>query len=156
MKRLNGAVAIKQAGFREGGHRSPPKIRLYARRIGYDLEKHRSTRINQKFIDWADTILYMDGGNLERLLEYDNTEGKTLSLAGVIGLERLRDPNFIKEGKELDDNLDLLIVAAEKFAEIFMQSLLEDADPSVQDDQAQVLPEHIRLDDSGKPLDPYL
>jgi protein-tyrosine phosphatase len=38
-----------------------------ARRLGHDLSRHRAEQVSTQLLDWADTVLAMDGAVLETL-----------------------------------------------------------------------------------------
>lgn len=64
---------IKSAGFKEAGKMAGKPVREYAKSIGLDLEDHRSVVVDAEMISWADVVVYMDGGNLKRLVELIET-----------------------------------------------------------------------------------
>ncbi len=117
------------------------------------LRYHQSTQISQELVDWADTILYMDKGNRDRLMEYDGAEEKLLSLGGVIGFNKLEDPNFIPPGEELDLVLARVVRASEEFARLYLES--ETAKPDDQLEPGTIPPELIPDDPTKPPEVPY-
>lgn len=102
-------------GFGPSGRRAAKKVREYAASAGYNLEAHRSLQIIQEDVDWADVILYMDGGNLKRLQKLAGSESKTVCLGSMIGLSRISDPNFLPRGPELERVLQQVIDASLEF-----------------------------------------
>jgi protein-tyrosine phosphatase len=93
------------------------KVRDWATDNGYDLEGHRSVRVRQADVDWANIILYMDGGNRERLLDaFEGVLPKLVCLGSCIGAEKIADPNYVKRGPELDALLAIVEKASLVFA----------------------------------------
>jgi protein-tyrosine-phosphatase len=81
--------------------RAAKKMREAAARLGYDLEPHRSRAITEDDLEWADAVLFMDGGNYKRLTRIRPSPGpgkQWVSLGSFIGLSRIADPNFMKTG----------------------------------------------------------
>lgn len=73
------------AGFKEGGLRSPKKVRDWAKIYReIDLEGHRSQQVTVDMLQEADLTLYMDGGQRQRL-EKMWEEGGLAQSKGQIG-----------------------------------------------------------------------
>lgn len=73
--------------------------------FGIDLEQHRSQPFTDSLFEWADTIIYMDGGNLRRIEEFfDVCSKKTpclrlpklICLGECLGLKKIADPAFMR------------------------------------------------------------
>jgi protein-tyrosine-phosphatase len=103
---------VQCAGLKtKPGRPATPKARLAAQRIGLDLSCHRSQPVTEGLVDFADIVLYMDGGNAKRLQAYlsDWYDGegaqeawaKCRLLASYGSLRRLRDPNYTSDPVEL-------------------------------------------------------
>lgn len=99
-------ISVQSAGFVNPGRRASKKMRDYADNVGVNLEHHRSQLCTAKLVEWADKIIYMDGGNLGRLVELVDAAGlqplsetnKLVSLGAFASPPRNRipDPAFIK------------------------------------------------------------
>lgn len=64
----HGLTGVGAAGFKEGGARSPKKMREWLlENEGIDLDKHRAIQVTVDMILRAERILYMDGGQLKKL-----------------------------------------------------------------------------------------
>ena len=120
---LAGAVLSSRLGserVRDCGLKTHPgqicakKIREYADREGYDLSDHRATQVTPGDVEWADIILFMDGGNYRRLQQLPGAEEKSCCLASYIEQERLADPAFISKGQKLEELLAQVVRAAEQ------------------------------------------
>ncbi|MGW7021777.1 low molecular weight protein-tyrosine-phosphatase [Streptomyces decoyicus] len=63
------AVEVRSAGTRDKwvGHPAHREMVSAAAARGYDLTAHRGVRISRDLLEWADTILAMDTGNLSAL-----------------------------------------------------------------------------------------
>lgn len=62
-----GGLLIRSAGFVNPGTRAAKKMRDAAEANGLYLQTHRSTLITPEHLEWADKVIYMDGGNWKRL-----------------------------------------------------------------------------------------
>jgi protein-tyrosine phosphatase len=103
-------------GFR--AERAAKKMRHQAMRAyGIDLEEHRSRSITIADLEWADRVIYMDGGNLRRLHRIrdawhgiDSSRWLSLGSFDEPSRERIPDPNFLKAGSdEFIDVVDLVM-----------------------------------------------
>ncbi|MGA5635043.1 low molecular weight phosphotyrosine protein phosphatase [Streptomyces lydicamycinicus] len=77
------AVEVRSAGTRDKwvGHPAHADMVTAAAAAGYDLTAHRGVHINHGLLEWADTILAMDGANLTALRALtDDTTGPKLGL----------------------------------------------------------------------------
>lgn len=96
--------------------RATRRAREFAESRGINLSDHRSAVIAEEDAQWADLILYMDGGNRRRLLRMGADEGKMRCLASFAGETRIPDPQFDKrravEYFELLERSSLCFVAA--------------------------------------------
>ncbi|MFD5392136.1 low molecular weight protein-tyrosine-phosphatase [Streptomyces sp. NPDC059474] len=74
------AVEVRSAGTLEKwvGHPAHPDMVTAAAAAGYDLTAHRGVPISPALLEWADTVLAMDAGNLTalRALTDEATAGK--------------------------------------------------------------------------------
>ena len=104
---------IRGAGFVNPGKRAAKKMRDAAPPLGVDLSEHRSRLVDQESIDWADLIIYMDGGNRARLqaLAPDSLH-KARCLASFCpggNVTRIPDPAFMATGSsEFEDVVYLM------------------------------------------------
>lgn len=83
--------------------RAPLKMREAALQRGHDLEAHRSRAITEEDLEWADAVLFMDGGNHRRLQAIRPTPGpgrQWVNLGTMVGQSRIPDPNFMRRGSE--------------------------------------------------------
>jgi protein-tyrosine phosphatase len=98
--------------------RAAKKMRDAAAQHGYDLEDHRSRAITEEDMDWADQVIYMDGGNFDRLLAIRPTPGPGrgwVNLASLVGRPRIPDPAFMAKGSaQFDEVVSLIIRAAQE------------------------------------------
>lgn len=109
---------IRQGGLSDHtGRRAAKKIRDYCAKNSIDgLEEHRSRKITQDDVDWADKIIYMDSGNRKRLESYQGAIEKSICLGEYVGLSKIQDPNFIAKGPELDRLLNTIVQATNNFS----------------------------------------
>ena len=91
--------SARSAGFHAGANRrSPASIRLLARRLGTELEDHRSKVIDTADIEEASAIFVMDGENIEDLLEaFPQARSKIWLLGSFVGVPEIRDPYLLPE-----------------------------------------------------------
>ncbi|MEU5834529.1 low molecular weight phosphotyrosine protein phosphatase [Streptomyces diacarni] len=63
------AVDVRSAGIRGKwvGHPAHEQMVTAAAAAGYDLTAHRGVHLNLALLEWADTVLAMDAGNLATL-----------------------------------------------------------------------------------------
>ncbi len=63
------AVEVRSAGIRDKwvGHPAHAQMVTAAAGAGYDLTAHRGVHLTPGLLDWADTVLAMDGANLTAL-----------------------------------------------------------------------------------------
>lgn len=114
-------LEVKEAALKSWNNRAwkperaSRKMRDAALELGFNLEEHRSTAIYPALYGWADTVVYMDGGNLKRLdafLEQHGFAGKCVCLGhyGTPPVSRIPDPAFIKRGtQEFHDVVQLIV-----------------------------------------------
>jgi len=62
---------------------------------GVDLNGHRAQQTTVAMVEWADIVLYMDGGNLRRLRDQFPGLNTHKCLASYVGKTRIQDPNFV-------------------------------------------------------------
>jgi protein-tyrosine phosphatase len=60
-------LEVRSAGFQRSGLRAGKPVREVARRLGFDLEGHRSTELSRELIDWADIVVVMNPTQQDRL-----------------------------------------------------------------------------------------
>lgn len=116
LRRVLGADRVRDKGVGSHdevapGRRCPDKVITFARDMGYDLTQHRSARVTQDDIDWADIVVYMDERNRKRLEAYDRVEGKLMSLGDGIGVGSIPDPNMLADRMRVNQALALLFAA---------------------------------------------
>lgn len=90
--------AVKSAGVKDpiGNHPAAKPAREAAAKRGFDLSRHRAQALTQELLDWADITLYMDKGNLRRLIERFPVEAMdAICLASYVGAKRIPDPCFL-------------------------------------------------------------
>lgn len=114
-------VRIRACKIYDPKRKAPPaakKVREFAAGLGLDLGFHRAQSAEAEDASWADLILYMDGGNRERMKEFvdEHNDKKCKCLGSYIGKDRIPDPNYTKRGEGLNMILNWVVVAAESFA----------------------------------------
>lgn len=69
--RAEGLEHVNEAAlkYNGGGERAAAKMRRAAAELGLDLERHRSTAITTGILEAADIVVYMDNGNLNRIMK---------------------------------------------------------------------------------------
>jgi protein-tyrosine-phosphatase len=96
--------------------RAPLKMREAAAERGYSLEEHRSRAVEDADFDWADIVLFMDGGNHKRMIAIRPEPGPGkgwVNLGSYADLPRIPDPNFMRRGSpEFLEIVDLIISAS--------------------------------------------
>lgn len=105
LRRLRPELEVVSAGLKtRGGLRVAKKMRDALRRAGYGEPETRSRPATRELVDRADVVLYMDDGNLRRLLEQfgESSAKKYHCLADLIDESRIPDPHFDKTGEEHD------------------------------------------------------
>lgn len=107
---LQGAAGINidSSGFSEPGKPAAKRMRDMMATYGFDLTKHRSKTIDADQVNWAQLILYMDGGNRKRLeAAFPQAMRKARCLAEFIGEQRIPDPAFINpKGPTFEEIVD--------------------------------------------------
>lgn len=90
------AFAFYSVGVKEkaGGEITSKRMRDTLARHGFPTKGQRSVKMTQAHADWADTIFYMDTGNLKRLSAFNLSGKKVVCLAKYAGLDRIKDPAF--------------------------------------------------------------
>lgn len=104
------------AGWRP--ERAAKKMRdAVMERYGINLEKHRSQPFTDSLFNWADAIVYMDGGNLKRIWDFYEVCHKkdpTIGDPRLIPLgdyclggarHKIPDPAFMRRGSEDFNNV---------------------------------------------------
>jgi protein-tyrosine-phosphatase len=114
-------LEVRSAGFQRSGLRAGKPVREAARRLGFDLETHRSTELSQELVDWADYVILMNPTQLDRLaggffLPHDQKQtvlGRYLSQC----VEGIPDLGFIRGGTpEFDRVVSMIKDATENLA----------------------------------------
>lgn len=97
IKQLRPELAVRSSGVKIpiGTHPAAASAREAAERRGFSLMDHRARATTAELIDWADMVLYMDRGNLRRLLAQFPGLEKQRCLASYLGRSRIPDPAFI-------------------------------------------------------------
>lgn len=62
------SVNVAALKYNGGGERAAAKMRRAAAALGFDLEAHRSTPITSGLLELSDLVVYMDNGNLARII----------------------------------------------------------------------------------------
>jgi protein-tyrosine-phosphatase len=133
---LAGVAEVRSAGFIAGGRRAAKKTRDAAMQ-GYDidLENHRSTQVDAIQIAWADTIIYMDKGNLGRLEriagQFGGQRWHCLGEFAEPAVKRIPDPAFMARGTpEFEATIALIVSASENLAKKVIAADEETAQPA--------------------------
>ncbi len=118
-------LEVRSAGFQRSGLRAGKPVREAARRLGFDLEGHRSTELSQELVDWADWILVMNPTQLDRLAGGFSLphEGKQGLLGNYFDqrVESIPDLGFIRGGTPgFDAVVGMIQDASENFAQCLM------------------------------------
>lgn len=58
---------VRSAGFQKPGLRAGKPVREAAKKLGLDLEEHRSQIVTQEIVNWAELIVLMNDSHVERL-----------------------------------------------------------------------------------------
>lgn len=98
---LSHGLRVSSAGFVNPGRRASKKMRTAAEELGLSLEHHRSQLLTRELHEWADLIVYMDGGNLRRLEAFEQSlpwarDRVCLGEYAPSPIARIPDPAFIK------------------------------------------------------------
>lgn len=114
---------VMSSGFKEAGRPAAKSVRDAAEELGYSLVDHASSVVDKRDLEWADRILYMDGGNRARLmaaLERARVrEHHSSCLADYASPPRNRVPDlaFMKRSSpEFADTVELIVSACKRFA----------------------------------------
>ena len=121
-------VAIRQASLKSYNDdswapgRASKKIREKANELfNISLEDHRSRKLQLEDLEWCDYCVYFDNGNLKRLISIVDIDSryKLINAGELIGLKRIRDPNFLsKDSEELVCILHQIKDSVDRFAEV--------------------------------------
>ena len=113
-----GAERVRSRGLKESPKGpAAKKVRDYAEGIGIVLAEHRASALTTADVEWADLLIYMDGGNRKRLEGFKIPSKCVVKCLGdYVGLTRIDDPNFLPRGPELDRLLETVVAAAGKLA----------------------------------------
>jgi protein-tyrosine phosphatase len=102
-------------GVKHEGRGASKKARDAAERLGLSLSTHKTRRVTDEMLLKSDRVLYMDNGNLQRLMAHRVTTG-LVSLASVIGEKRVPDMNYMS-GDDVAQAYAMLERAVRKLAE---------------------------------------
>jgi protein-tyrosine-phosphatase len=124
-----GEEFVRIRGMKSRNGRAAKKIRDYVHNrlsetiVETLIDTHRSIQVVQEDFDWADLVVYMDGGNLKRIKEFNVKHKHLVCLAEFSNGEcaKIVDPNYISAGPKVDDILDTIVDCASRLAELFNQ-----------------------------------
>ena len=104
-------------GVKHEGRGASKKARDAASRLGLSLADHKTRLVTEDMLREADWVLYMDNGNLQRLLSMrEGRSDKLLNLAALIGERKVPDMNYMS-GDDVTHAYALLERAVRKLAE---------------------------------------
>jgi protein-tyrosine-phosphatase len=117
------ALNFRSAGFKEAGKPAGKPIRDVAIELRCNLESHRSRVLSVSDVLWADLIIHMGRGNLDRLrhfvtMNWGNDIGFHMSKARCLGewctptRGNIQDFAFLKRDTEQFDTVVRYVVAA--------------------------------------------
>lgn len=109
---------VVSAGFKPSTRRAAKKVRDWMSACqGISLERHVPQKVTQEMIEWAEVVVYMDGGNHNRLLDFDVTGRRVECLGTSIGKDRIRDPAFVaKDSPEFRAVMEEIVQASHALA----------------------------------------
>lgn len=115
-------LEVRSAGFGAENRRATLKVREQAPLHGVVayVGRHRSKSVTKDLLEWADYIVYMDGGNFKRLILAGASPKKLLSLGSYADppVLRIPDPNYLRRGsEEANAVFDLVAVASRRLRE---------------------------------------
>lgn len=129
---------FRSAGFKEAGRPAGKPMRDVAVELGFNLDEHRSRVISIEDVTWADLIVHMGAGNLQRLELFAVNNGfsilelraKTRNLGHQCTPRRnnIQDFAFLKrDTEEFDTVVRYVVKACEKlFAEVIVPRAIEE------------------------------
>lgn len=106
---LRPTFEIRSAGVKDpiGSYPAAKPTREAAERRGFSLANHRAQLVTRAMIDWADMVLYMDGGNLRRLLaRFPDARERFFCLASFVDQTRIPDPCFTTDKEPIWDLIE--------------------------------------------------
>jgi len=114
---------VQSAGFRKDeGKPAARSIRDHAQTLGLDLSQHRSQTVTPALLQWANLVVYMDGGNKNNLdsmiLLNPGLRVRSIGLGSYADppVKRIRDPAFYPVvSKQFQDIVELVIAASRNF-----------------------------------------
>lgn len=123
-------VEVLQAALKDWKRpeRAAKKIRVAGEALGVDLEDHRSQPITQKLLYSSNVVIYMDGGNLKRLLVFAGVNVAPLHWHCLgefadLPVRRIPDPGFQAKGsQEFADTVHLIAQATLNLAKVIAPS----------------------------------
>jgi len=109
-KQLHPDWEVKSCGLKTWpGRITAKKMRDTLNRRGYATDGIRSTPITPELVEWADLILYMDGGNEKRFLAQFGSIEKAERLSNYTKcVNRIPDPTWCKDYSTHEQLVDLL------------------------------------------------
>lgn len=117
---LKPKLTLDSAGFRYPGKRPAASVQEICRdELGVSVADHYSKVVDAEMIEWADHIIYMDGGNKRRLLDQFGDQiderGKDIHLLadyyqGNKKVTRIQDPAFVPyRSAEFREIFDIIV-----------------------------------------------
>lgn len=128
-------LKCRSRGFAAEGLSMAKKMRVAISRYKVPfamMEQHRSQHVTALDIEWADMIIYMDGGNLKRLKRFilssgldDSSVDKLKCLGDWADVPRIPDPGFMrKDSVEFIETVQLIVSCVENIIREFQACVL--------------------------------
>lgn len=112
-------LTVQSAGFAREGLRVGSSVRVAAARMGFDLGEHRSQRVTQTLVDWADAIVLMNDSHFRRMtssFQYlPRLRWYKLGEFATPPVKSIPDLGFL-QGKKFDDTVTLIQRAAQELS----------------------------------------
>jgi protein-tyrosine phosphatase len=117
---------VRSAGFKMSAKRAAKKSRTFMHDRGYELGDHVPQQLTREMLEWADVVVYMDGGNKKRLDDF--MDRVTLPVPEFVDVNlahyldppgtKIHDPAFISYAEEerLNDIYDGIVEASKSLA----------------------------------------
>jgi len=114
------SLQIKSAGFHENENRQSAQAHItYCKKWAVDLSDHRSKKVNNSLLDWADIVVIMDGHNYKMLKMLDPLATSKLIWLGSISNKtpsEISDP-YGKSEETYREVINQLAVASREMIE---------------------------------------
>jgi protein-tyrosine phosphatase len=115
-------LKVTSAGLREKnvGMPAAKKMREAMAHYGFDLSGHRAQLVTQEMVDEADVVMYMDSGNLEKLVARFPMSGAKLRCLAewAPGWKKIPDPAWLAaKSDEFSDVVQLIVSASRRYLE---------------------------------------